>query len=61
MDGNSLILDIEIEGRRVTLINSYGLNEDLPDFYHVLTEGIDEFNNDTCMICGDFNLVHIKN
>lgn len=57
LGGNSLILDLEIEGKRVTLINLYGPNEDSPEFYQTLVEGIEDFDNDTRIICGDFNLV----
>ena len=55
IDGNSLyiFLDLEIKGKRVLLINLYGLNA----FYVTVAEVIEEFNNDTFIICVDFNLV----
>lgn len=59
--GNFIILDLEIEGKRVTLIHLYGPNEDSPAFYIKLAEIIEEYENDTCIICGDFNLVQDQN
>lgn len=57
INGNFIALDLEIEGKRVTLINIYGPNEDSPTFYMKIVDIIEEFENDTCIICGDFNLV----
>ena len=56
-NGNYIILDLEIEGKRFTLINLYGPNDDSPNFYTDIIEKMQEYENDTCMICGDFNLV----
>lgn len=56
-NGNYIILDLEIEGKRLTLINLYGPNDDSPNFYMDIIEKMQEYENDTCMICGDFNLV----
>ena len=50
-------LDLNIEDKRFTLINVYGPNIDTPCFYDKLTEIIDFFGNQLCIICGDFNLV----
>ena len=33
-NGNKLIIDIIMEGKRLTLINIYGPNRDHPDFYN---------------------------
>ena len=33
-NGNTLMIDITIEGKRLTLINIYGPNIDNPDFYN---------------------------
>lgn len=56
-EGNFILLDIEIEGKRLTLVNIYGPNDDSPEFYLKIGELIEQFNNDTNIICGDFNLV----
>ena len=54
--GNYIILDITIEGERMTLINLYGPNEDNPVFYDNIFKCIREFDNEKYLICGDFNL-----
>lgn len=55
--GNMLILDLELEGKRFTLVNIYGPNEDSPDFFLKVQEIIEEYDNEYVIICGDFNLV----
>ena len=52
-----LILDLELEGKRFTLANIYGPNEDSPDFFLKVQEIIEEYDNEYAIICGDFNLV----
>ena len=32
-NGNYILLDITIQGKRITLVNIYGPNEDNPNFY----------------------------
>ena len=56
-NGNMLILDLEVEGKQLTLVNIYGPNEDSPDFFFKVQEIIEEFDNQNVIICGDFNLV----
>ena len=56
-NGNLLVLDIEIENKRLTLVNICGPNQDSPDFFLNVQEIIEEFENETIIICGDFNLV----
>ena len=55
--GNLLGLEIEIEGKKFTLINLYGPNVDTPHFYDSVSDVIDNFNNHFHILCGDFNLV----
>ncbi|MCG7878665.1 MAG: reverse transcriptase domain-containing protein [Candidatus Thiodiazotropha endolucinida] len=55
--GNMLILDLEIEGKRFTLANIYGPNDDSPNFFLKVQDIIEEYDNDHVIICGDFNLV----
>ena len=55
--GNYMIVDMEIEGKQLTLVNIYGPNEDSPEFYRKLADITEKFENETCILCGDFNLV----
>ena len=59
-DGNLLILDLEVEGKHFSLVNIYGPNEDRPMFYQNMYDAIEEFANETIIICGDFNLVQTQ-
>lgn len=56
-EGNYLIVDISVQSRRFTLVVVYGPNSDSPQFYKSLFEEIDEMENNSVIICGDFNLV----
>ena len=55
-NGNMLLLDCTIHGKRLTLANLYGPNQDRPEFYHVLKNKVMELKN-PCIIAGDFNLI----
>ena len=55
-NGNKIVLDITIEGFRLSLINIYGPNKDEPHFYKDILTDILEFGNPVIM-AGDFNLV----
>ena len=55
--GNKLILDVTISGKRVLLVNIYGPNRDQPSFYEQLQQDIRDFSIDAVIIMGDFNLV----
>ena len=57
INGNYLALDISIEHQRLTLINLYGPNTDTPIFFETISEIIDDFDNSSYILCGDFNLV----
>lgn len=57
VNGNFILLDMKIQGTKVTLINLYGPNEDNPQFYRTLKEKYSEYENDFLIICGDWNLV----
>ena len=56
-NGNYIILNMTIQGKKVTLVNIYGPNEDNPQFYHNLKEKYSEFDNEMLIICGDWNFV----
>ena len=55
--GNYIILDMDIQGKEITLVNIYGPNEDNPHFYENLIQKISEFENENVIKCGDWNLV----
>ena len=55
--GNLLILDIEIEKHRITLVTLYGPNRDDPEFYEKLNKNIINFGNSDIIAVGDWNLL----
>ena len=52
-----IILDIEIDGFRLTLCNLYAPNDDEPQFFLDLFEILERHPNDDRIIGGDWNLV----
>ena len=46
-NGNLLVLDIEIDDYCVTLINLYGSNNDVPNFYEEISNIINDLNTHT--------------
>ena len=56
-NGNILLLDIEIEKHRITLVNLYGPNNDDPNFYENLTNTVLQYGNNNIMMVGDWNLL----
>lgn len=56
-NGNFIILDMLIQGKKLTLVNLYGPNQDNPQFYINLFQKITEFENDKIIMCGDWNFV----
>lgn len=56
LEGNKLLLDISVNGKRMTLINIYGPNRDSPDFFAKIKQDIERFGNNV-ILAGDFNLV----
>lgn len=59
-DGNKLILDMLVGNKKITLINIYGPNQDNPCFYEQIKKDIQEFQNDSIILTGDFNLIMDK-
>ena len=56
--GNFIILDINIQDYRMTLVAAiYGPNEDNPDFFKKLVFNINQFDNSSVIIAGDWNVV----
>ncbi len=56
-EGRILCLDIEIDDCRFSLCNLYAPNLDSPDFFENCLNLVDEFDNISKIIAGDFNLV----
>jgi exonuclease III len=57
-NGNYDIIDLTITNCvRQTLANIYRPNSDDPEFYSNLKSKIDSFENNSILICGDWNLV----
>ena len=54
---NYIIADISVEKNRLTLINLYGPNKDNPEFFENIMTIVETYNNNECILCGDFNLV----
>ena len=55
--GNKIVIEIEMHGKKFTLINIYGPNNDTPDFYESIKHDINSFENEYVIWTGDFNLV----
>jgi exonuclease III len=57
-NGNFVALDITIdEYVRFTLISLYGPNDDKPEFYKNIKTILNHFENESVLLCGDWNLV----
>ncbi len=56
-NGRILCLDIELDDCRFSLCNLYAPNHDKPEFFEECATLIDEFENVSKIIAGDFNLV----
>lgn len=54
-NGNYMVLDISIEGKRITLLTIYGPNEDCPKCYKNISDIISNLSNDVIMV-GDFQV-----
>ena len=57
ISGNYIIINITIEGERITIANIYGPNRDQPIFFLNILDYIEDFGNEEYILCGDFNLV----
>ena len=56
-EGIYVVLDIELDDIRCTLVNLYSPNEDEPEFFIELVQTIDALPNDHRIVGGDFNFV----
>ena len=55
--GNIISLEILVGENTLNLVNIYGPNNDSPNFFANIFEMIEDFNSNSVIICGDFNLV----
>lgn len=55
--GNFVIIDVTIDGKRLTLVNIYGPNKDSPVFFDNLFINITSFEDKCVLICGDFSYI----
>ena len=51
------ILDMTVEGKKITLLCLYRPNEDNPQFYENIRQKVVEFENEQVIMCGDWNLI----
>ncbi len=56
-NGNFIIIDIEMNEQQVSLVNIYGPNQDDPNFFENIAAEIEELDNASVIIVGDWNLV----
>ena len=56
-NGAYIVVDLTIESKRFTLVNSYAPNRDTPLFFENIKREIENLPNPECMIVGDWNLV----
>ena len=56
-NGNWISLSLKINAMDITLICLYGPNRDDPEFYSIIKELAEQYENPFSMICGDWNLV----
>ena len=56
-NGNFVLIDLSVSKNRFTLATAYFPKSDKPTFIEHLFSAIDSFDNNSYMLCGDFNLV----
>ena len=56
IDGNLLIVDLQISQTKIKVINIYGPNADNPAFYASVLNKIQSSDHDYIIWCGDFNM-----
>ena len=56
-NGNCIILDVNIQGKRITLVNLYGPNQDNHNFHTSIKQKVSKFENDQVIMCGDWKIV----
>ena len=56
-NGKCVLIDLSVSKNRFTLATAYFPNSDKPTFIEHLFSAIDSFDNNSYMLCGEFNLV----
>ena len=56
-NGNFMKFEITVQKQKIILANIYAPNEDKPQFYKILKQKLDEFENENVIIYGNWNLV----
>ena len=56
-NGNILTVQLQIDSYIITLINIYGPNNDMPQFYNEVEQLMEDFDSEEYIVCGDFNLI----
>ena len=56
-NGNYVILDIKTQEQQFTLCALYGPNEDNPNFFENILQMVENMNNLSVVIVGDWNVV----
>ena len=56
-EGRYVILDCSISGQRCVIANIYGPNEDEPLFFDMLRTKLEQFENSSFILGGDYNVV----
>ena len=56
-NGNSLLLDMQIDEHRLTLAVIYGPNKDDPSFFETLQRNLVRMGNKNIIVTGDFNIL----
>jgi hypothetical protein len=51
INGNYLVLDINVDKINFTLVSIYELNDDNPQFYENIMAIVEEFGNENFIIC----------
>ena len=55
-NGNCIILDVNIQGKRITLVNLYGPNQDNHNFHTNIKQKVSEFENVQVIMCGNWKI-----
>ena len=55
--GNRLLVDLQLSGFSLRIINIYTPNNDNPQFFDKIRNYVEDFGETYTIICGDFNLI----
>ena len=56
-NGRFVIVDVISEGKKLTLVNLYAPNDDIPDFFDQIFSTLKNFDCESLIIGGDYNCV----